>query len=212
MSKMTVMAFQLEGDEAAISSGCEMIVRAIRQITGVASPELVGQASGLANNARASALAPPSTSAGLKSQVAPALAGGLPGTEHRLKPVPLNQHPHPSLSRKGAGEGQRKADGSVGTIAARILRYLAESHENGDPDCTVDEVHRISGAGTKGSAGACLVQLKVKGLAQIGSGRGKWQISEQGLALVKREKQNPHPSLSRNEAGEGQRAGAVVNA
>ena len=109
MSKMTVMAFQLEGDEAAISSGCEMIVRAIRQITGVASPELVGQASVLANNARASALAPPSTSAGLKSQVAPALAGGLPGTEHRLKPVPLNQHPHPSLSRKGAGEGQSQS-------------------------------------------------------------------------------------------------------
>ncbi len=36
MGKMTVVAFQLEGDEAAISAGCEMIVRAIRQITGVA--------------------------------------------------------------------------------------------------------------------------------------------------------------------------------
>jgi len=43
MGKMTVMAFQLEGDEAAINSGCEMIVRAIRQITGVASPELACQ-------------------------------------------------------------------------------------------------------------------------------------------------------------------------
>jgi hypothetical protein len=70
-----------------------------------------------------------------------------------------------------------------------VLRYMAESHQNGEPDCTVDEVYRISGAGSAGSAGACLVVLKRKGFAQAGSERGKWQISDKGLESVKREKQ-----------------------
>jgi hypothetical protein len=66
---------------------------------------------------------------------------------------------------------------------------MAESQENGEPDCTVDEVYRISGSGSLGSAGACLVMLKRKGFAQAGSGRGKWRISDKGLEVVKREKQ-----------------------
>jgi len=31
---MTVVAFHLEGDEATMAAGCEMIVRAIAQFTG----------------------------------------------------------------------------------------------------------------------------------------------------------------------------------
>jgi len=71
-------------------------------------------------------------------------------------------------------------------MADRVLRYLAESHDNGDPDCTVDEVFRISGSATQDATSACLVLLKRRGLVQAGSARCKWQISKSGLPQANR--------------------------
>ena len=96
------------------------------------------------------------------------------------------------VSKKKDGKTEilndRKTEKAGGTIATRILRYLTESHSNGDPDCSVDEVFRVSGAASADSTSACLVELKRKGLVQAGSQRGKWQISKQGLEYLKQRK------------------------
>jgi hypothetical protein len=73
----------------------------------------------------------------------------------------------------------------AGKIGDRVLRYLVESRGNGDPDCTVDEVYRISGSASEDATSACLVRLKRMGLVQAGAARGQWQISAAGLKHVK---------------------------
>jgi len=173
MGKLTVIALQVEGDAAAIAAACETV----RQELG----RLVGPASLPAGDARASAPAPPlidrsaAVIAASNGKVHKSKGGAQRATRQAGTPVPLSNDR---------------------TVAARVLRYLAESHSSGDPDCTVDEVFRISGSATTLAVRACLVKLKREGLVQAGSARGKWRISTQGLEFLKQRPQKPEPSAN----------------
>jgi hypothetical protein len=142
MSKMSLVVLHIEGDAAAISAACEVVRKELARMTGSAQTD-------------AQPLPPlaPST------HLADSKGGAQRAPRQAGTPVPLSSE-----------KGSKPAAGN--TVAGRILRYLAESHESGEPDCTVDEVFRLSGAGTRDSAQACLRQLKSKRLAKLGAQRG----------------------------------------
>jgi hypothetical protein len=173
MARLKMITIEVEGDAAAISAACDLVRKELGLVGPASLPvSLVGQASLPVNDARASAPAPPLSLNGSAPKASKARIKG--GAQRAPRPagtpVPLNK--------------EKEKGGASGTAAARILRYLAESHDNGDPDCTIDEVYRISGSGTRGSAAQCLVKLKRQGLAELGGGKGQWRISQQGLEAM----------------------------
>jgi hypothetical protein len=160
-SKLTLVAFQVEGDAAAMETMRAELTRVLGN--GGSSHHL--------------------------GEVMAAAAPMLNGAVQHSQPSEERRHgiPRAPASRGNDNPTSKKQSptAAAGPIAERILRYMAQSHDNGEPDCTVDDVYRITGSASQDATSACLVKLKRDGLVQAGTKRGQWQISMQGLAHVK---------------------------
>jgi hypothetical protein len=158
---MTFVALQIEGDAQTLSAAMETVRKELERIGGGASQEQI--------------TAEAASHIAIANHHRALTNGAIQGTAQKAH----------RESNKNAAASAPMSDTSVGM---RILRYLTEAKEAGIPDCTIEEVHPMGGSSTQDGTKSFLFQLKRKGLVQAGTSRGQWQISEQGAAVIAKQR------------------------